>query len=93
MEPTALIWSEIENTNVCAVDWNPLTLFNYPTAEKNTQIAGAYLGLFIQFLEKNGADVAKMIAAGHSLGAHVAGLAGKFIGAGRLDMIIGIYFI
>lgn len=54
MEPTALIWAKSQKTNVCTVDWHPLT--------------AQYLNLFIRYLIRLGAELSKMVVAGHSLG-------------------------
>ena len=46
---------------------------------------------FIDFLHLNGfVDFNRLLITGHSLGAHVAGIAGKRVTRGRINTIIGM---
>lgn len=90
MEPTALIWANSQNTNVCIIDWHPLTMYNFMlVADNHTWLVAQYLSVFVQYLVGIGANLAKMVVAAHSLGANVAGFLGKFLGSGQLGMILG----
>lgn len=76
--------------NVFGVDWSKGGgTSNYIAARGRVGAAGKVVGQFIQFLEKNGANVKNMILAGYSLGAHVVGNAGKEV-KGRLPVIHGL---
>lgn len=49
------------------------------------------LARFIDFLHLHGfVDFSKILITGHSLGAHVAGIAGKRVTRGRINTIIGM---
>lgn len=79
--------------NVITVDWSAgSSTINYITARNRVNEAGPALSRFIDFLSVNGyiPDFGRVNVAGHSLGAHVAGVAGKFVTRGRLPKIIGL---
>lgn len=57
--------------------------------DKHTWLVAQYLNVFVRFLVSLGADLTKMVVAGHSLGVNVAGSLGKHLGPGRLGMILG----
>ena len=65
--------------NVFCVDWqNGATDFNYKKVAANTRVVGALLAQFIARLRQDtGARYGDMHLIGHSLGAHIAGYAGK----------------
>lgn len=81
--------------NVILVDWedqaNPGLLgLNYAQAAENTLDVGQYLGEFLNALPIN-PDSVQLI--GHSLGAHVNGIAGnyyKVLTSQELDIVIGL---
>lgn len=79
--------------NVVAVDWgvganNP----NYITSRNHVPAVATQVASFIDFLHQNGFLVAfnRLIIAGHSLGAHIAGLTGKRLTRGRAQAIFGL---
>ncbi|XP_046490572.1 pancreatic triacylglycerol lipase-like [Neodiprion pinetum] len=63
--------------NVIVVDWSAHALSDYVTARTKIVTIGEYIGLMIDFLEAMGSSVEDMIIAGHSLGAHISGVAGR----------------
>lgn len=93
MSKTAYNWAH-KGCNVCGVNWNQLSselvLYNN-IASSSVPFVAEYLKRFILALKGNGAAVSSMHMAGHSLGAHVAGQAGRKLLANgdRLDTIYG----
>lgn len=70
---------QIGNFNIVVVDWSAGdTNTNYLTARSRVSSVGEAVALFIDFLvNTGGASYSDIYIAGHSLGAHVAGFAGK----------------
>ncbi|KFM59677.1 Pancreatic lipase-related protein 2, partial [Stegodyphus mimosarum] len=74
-----------EKANVFVVDWSkgagapPYVVLEYQKVSDNTRVAGAEVGYFIQkLIAATKLDPNKVHVIGHSLGAHVAGYAGKW---------------
>lgn len=83
-------WLKYVDTNICVVDWQYLGLIEYTIAIQNTRIAGKYLSEFLKSVFKStGIPYSKMTLCGHSMGAHVVGIAGGYID-GRIGKIIGL---
>ncbi|CAG9761912.1 unnamed protein product [Ceutorhynchus assimilis] len=80
---------EKTDANVLIVDWSVYTqTMNYFAAYKSVPKTGEYLGQFLAKLIIT-YPVRKITVVGHSLGAHVAGFAGRIIG-GILSVIIAL---
>lgn len=65
--------------NVCGVDWQTLASIDIPynnIAIDNVPRVAKHVAKFIRFLKSNGADVATVSMAGHSLGSHISGQTG-----------------
>lgn len=64
------------NHNVIGVDWSAANSLNYATSQGRVEAAGVQVASFIDFLRTNNFITSnnQVIIAGHSLGAHVAGL-------------------
>lgn len=75
--------------NVCAVDWSRLALVEYNLAAKSTPKVGKYLAKFIKFLLKQGLTMDQVTLVGHSMGAHISGIAGHALD-GTVPMIVGL---
>lgn len=66
--------------NVFVVDWSIGSRnINYPkVALQYTRDVASVLAKFVEFLVKNGATYDNIYLIGHSLGAHISGMAGKY---------------
>lgn len=78
--------------NVFVVDWSVgATTINYITARNRVPIVGGVVATFIDFLHQNGfVAFNRLNIAGHSLGAHIAGIIGKRVTRGRIQVIYGL---
>ncbi|XP_054010936.1 uncharacterized protein LOC128893753 [Hylaeus anthracinus] len=75
--------------NVILVDWSPITKNSYPFACNRVVMVGKHVSSMIDFIEDQGVDVSKMTTVGHSLGAHVAGLA-AYYARSKVDYVVGL---
>jgi len=75
--------------NVVVVDWSAGAI---GSATTNAPEAGAIVAIFIDWLHLNGflIDFNRLHIAGHSLGGHVSGFAGKRVTRGRVQAIFGL---
>lgn len=77
--------------NVIAVDWEDIASGNYIVTRNNLPIIGDYIA---RVIDRLGAldliDIDELSVIGHSLGAHISGLAGKNVTSGRIGTIIGM---
>lgn len=71
------------------MDWSALCKFEYFTAIKGAQLAANALTNFIEFLNRVGVQYESIHLIGHSLGAHVAGMASDVLKNGRIARITG----
>ncbi|CAF3144763.1 unnamed protein product [Rotaria sp. Silwood2] len=87
---------DAEDVNVILVDWSRGNGFPYEKATANTQVVGAEIALFINYLiAQHGSRATDFHIIGHSLGAQTAGYAGERItGLGRITGLdpAGPYF-
>ena len=90
---------EKSDVNVISVDWSnggDLWLINYATARARVGRTGEVVARFLDFLvvlsihQKGGDVFDDTTIVGHSLGAHIAGFAGKHVKAGRIHTIVGL---
>ena len=81
-----------EDLNFFSIDWTVLgSGINYPgIVVNNVPVAGAHVGAFVDFLIENGASIDSFHLMGFSLGAHVIGIAGSSIKAGKVPRITGM---
>lgn len=61
----------------------------YVTSGLNVEPIGNYIARFIDYLVKNGLNLADLYVIGMSLGAHIAGYVGKNVKSGKLPRITG----
>lgn len=81
---------EYNDANICVVDWSRLAFMKYLLSAQATLPVGNYLGSFIQNLTDNGIfDISQITLIGHSMGAHVAGIAGFYLNS-TVPTIIGL---
>lgn len=81
------------DVNVIVVDWGRgANTINYISARNRVNEVGTLLARFIDFLHLNSllTNFNRLHIAGHSLGAHIAGIAGKQVTRGRVEVIIGL---
>lgn len=90
MPETVLNWAYFGDSNVCAVDWNETAKSAYPTVLKYMGIVADEIVHFMEFLSAHGMNINQSAIAGHSLGAHVAGLVGARF-HGKIDAIYGTF--
>ncbi|XP_067631632.1 phospholipase A1 VesT1.02-like [Eurosta solidaginis] len=77
--------------NIIVVDWSRARSVDYATSVSAVRPTGKKVAKIIDYLvENHGLDLHTTEVIGHSLGAHVAGYAGKNIGTGKLHAIIGL---
>ncbi|XP_037935717.1 pancreatic triacylglycerol lipase-like isoform X2 [Teleopsis dalmanni] len=78
--------------NVISVDWRKYANMEYITvASKVLPEVGAAVAKLIDFLYTNyGLNFNELVVIGHSLGAHIAGFAGKQVKLGKIEAIVGI---
>ncbi|XP_018564961.1 pancreatic lipase-related protein 2-like [Anoplophora glabripennis] len=76
--------------NVIIVDWSKVSYTDYIVARDTVPDIGKFVGEFIQSLSStHNIPLSKISIVGHSLGAHVSGIAGKTLG-GKVGTIIGL---
>ncbi|XP_023950731.1 pancreatic lipase-related protein 2-like [Bicyclus anynana] len=81
---------EKNDVNIIMVDWSPLSQGSYTAAVSGVPKVGRDLGQFISFLTTTtGASLDNVHLIGFSLGAHVAGNAGRALG-GKVARITGL---
>lgn len=74
--------------NVIVVDWSKISKKFYLSASSQVVDVGKYVAKMIDFLEKTGTNLNKVTLSGHSLGAHVVGLAGYYA-KHKVNYVIG----
>ena len=87
------------NTNIITVDWIdaqeiliPISPVDYFIAKSKVPEVGKTVAKMIQFLEVNGVNLNTTLLVGHSLGAHVMGVAGYQLKP-KINYIIGKEFV
>lgn len=84
-------WLSRGDFNVIVVNWARAISFDYASSVLAIPGAGAKVGEMINYLHKShGMSLDSLDVIGHSLGAHVAGYAGKTVGGQRVHAIIGL---
>nr|AIY34732.1 lipase 3b [Lygus lineolaris] len=79
------------DVNVIVVSWDLSSTLGYFGAKKYVPTAGRVVALMIDLLvEQSGLRLEDAHVIGHSLGAHVAGIAGMYITTGRLPRVTGL---
>ncbi|KMQ93906.1 pancreatic triacylglycerol lipase [Lasius niger] len=78
-----------EDDNVIVVDWSKISFRPYIWASRRVGLVGEFVSTMIDFLEKQGMDLSKTVLIGHSLGAHIVGLAAHNA-KGEVSFIVGL---
>lgn len=85
-------WIKAEETNFCGVDWSGLASDDYyHAAMKHVKTVGRKISEFLATLKRLNGQVNTISIAGHSLGAHVSGFAGKTFFESERTKINNIY--
>ncbi|CAH1955698.1 unnamed protein product [Acanthoscelides obtectus] len=78
------------DVNVIVADWSPIAKDIYIVVKFNVPTVGKYVGYVINNItEKYGPIEKNLSFVGHSLGAHVAGVAARYLG-NKPDLIVGL---
>ncbi|XP_013176085.1 PREDICTED: pancreatic triacylglycerol lipase-like [Papilio xuthus] len=80
----------ISDLNIIVVDWGNAANVNYILASYNVAMVGRLLTEFLNFLISEGVSMDDVHLIGHSLGAHVVGIAGAYVKQGPIDTITGL---
>ncbi|SPP80541.1 phospholipase A1-like [Drosophila guanche] len=84
-------WLSKGDYNVIAVNWDRAQSIDYASSVLAVPASGEKVGEMINYLhEHHGMSLDSLEVIGHSLGAHVAGYAGKKVGGGRIHTIVGL---
>ncbi|TMW43157.1 hypothetical protein DOY81_011763 [Sarcophaga bullata] len=84
-------WLSSDDCNVIVVDWSSARSAVYATSVWAVPKVGQRLANMIDFLVQDyNMPLHNLIIIGHSLGAHVAGYAGKYIKTGQIHTIVGL---
>lgn len=85
-----LAYLTMHNVNVICVDWSYLAKMSYAEAIENTWFVGQFLSHFLDWIIlESGLNVDDIHIIGHSLGAHIAGVAGYNVKMGVIGRITG----
>lgn len=83
---------EVKDCNVILVDWKTIAgNLIYPIPMMETRNVGRHIAKFVDYLIDNGARLEDIHLIGHSLGAHVVGVAGSLVESGKISRITGTY--
>uniref|UniRef100_A0A182XJG6 Lipase domain-containing protein n=1 Tax=Anopheles quadriannulatus TaxID=34691 RepID=A0A182XJG6_ANOQN len=67
--------------NLLVADWSPVAVLHYPTARDLVLPVGNHLGsILARFMKRLGIEPSQVHVIGHSLGAHIAGNVGRYLG-------------
>jgi len=90
--PIRTAWLNAINCNVFTIDWGAgAQTPNYILARNRVNAVGTVIAQYIDWLNlSRGQSFAAVSIAGHSLGAHVAGAAGKRTSRGRVQSIVSL---
>uniref|UniRef100_A0A182PNY9 Lipase domain-containing protein n=1 Tax=Anopheles epiroticus TaxID=199890 RepID=A0A182PNY9_9DIPT len=92
IDPLAKALLAQENKNVIAVDWEQgASTLLYPVARYRVpKVANLVAALIDNLVVGLGQDISQIGIIGHSLGAHIAGIAGKRVRSGKIGYIVGL---
>ncbi|XP_063220792.1 pancreatic triacylglycerol lipase-like [Bacillus rossius redtenbacheri] len=76
--------------NIVMVDWSVGAASNYVSARRLVLVVGETLAELVDAMVHEGASLGRVQIAGHSLGAHIAGIASSKVKAGKVARVIGL---
>ncbi|KAG8253797.1 pancreatic triacylglycerol lipase-like isoform X1 [Homalodisca vitripennis] len=80
-----------EDVNIIAVNWASLAMLFYPLSRSAVTPVGRYTAKFVDFIVSEvGVLPSTVHLLGHSLGAHIAGVAGESVTFGNISRISGL---
>lgn len=74
--------------NIIVIDWSKISIKGYIWASNRVKRVGEFVSRMIDFLSKHQMELSETIVVGHSLGAHVAGIAARNA-KGEVKSVIG----
>lgn len=75
--------------NIIVIDWSKISIKGYIWASNRVKRVGEFVSRMIDFLSKHQMELSETIVVGHSLGAHVAGIAARNA-KGEVKSVIGL---
>ncbi|KAL2735408.1 phospholipase A1 VesT102-like [Vespula squamosa] len=78
-----------DHYNVIVIDWSKISINPYFWAARRVKMIGQHISTMLDFLEKEGMDLSTTTMVGHSLGAHIVGLAARYA-KGTVNYVIGL---
>uniref|UniRef100_A0A182IY07 Lipase domain-containing protein n=1 Tax=Anopheles atroparvus TaxID=41427 RepID=A0A182IY07_ANOAO len=92
IDPLAKALLQQDSKNVIAVDWERgASTLLYPVARYRVpKVADVVAALVDDLVTKLGQDINRLGIIGHSLGAHIAGIAAKRVRSGKIRYIVGL---
>ncbi|XP_018398479.1 PREDICTED: pancreatic triacylglycerol lipase-like [Cyphomyrmex costatus] len=80
---------QVSDYNVIVIDWSAISSMSYVSATRRVMAIGQFVATMIDFLVKNGMNPWETKVIGHSLGAHVAGIA-AYNATSDVDYVVGL---
>lgn len=74
--------------NIIVIDWSKISIKGYIWASNRVKRVGEFVSRMIDFLSNHQMELSETIVVGHSLGAHVAGIAARNA-KGEVKSVIG----
>ncbi|XP_014614491.1 PREDICTED: endothelial lipase-like [Polistes canadensis] len=78
-----------DDYNIIVIDWSKISARGYVWASNRVKMVGQYVATMLDFLEKEGLNLSTTTLIGHSLGAHVVGLA-AYYAKNTVNSVIGL---
>ncbi|XP_012059377.1 PREDICTED: phospholipase A1-like [Atta cephalotes] len=80
---------QISDYNIIIIDWSAISNMSYISASRSVTVIGQYVATMIDFLVKNGMNSWETKVIGHSLGAHIAGIA-AYNASSDIGYVVGL---
>jgi pimeloyl-ACP methyl ester carboxylesterase len=89
IQDMAFDYARYFESNVCGVNWSPLSINFYTVAARSTDRVAEVMAKFIKSLVPLGFPLERVTLVGHSMGAHISGMIGHRL-KGKVGKIIGL---